>query len=355
MNLTSRNLSGADTSLIQLIYELSLLAPKLSHKGSLSRLGNLRRLFMLTGSAYVRGSFVLVDHNRNKLAAAERYWMNCDFLNPYLIRPCLAERVLILMATLVGRNLRLSLQAVGIGLSVNKILGRNTTTIIWNPTQVFHHGIAVTATRTECYLKSPIVPLPRNCEKFVGVEAIGEIYGLDRVKFRAHEVDHNISSKCPRFAIYLTKLDVDNAKDRRLLQFAKFLVANGQTVKIFLHYRDRKLPLHHKVKDFPPGVVSLEESLTSLSSEQISISGSSTVGLEISSILNSHFFCIGSEPDVFGRNRTVTPFYTYLSRKVQVLRTSQSDEEWFTHLTARANQSGLALGSVSCLRREKGS
>jgi len=323
-----------DKSIVALVVELSAITSKLSTKGSLSRLGSLRRSLMFAKTTDLNGPYVLVDHNMNKFTAAKRHWPGCDFLNPYLLQPCLMERFLVLIAVFVGTNLRLSLQAIGLGISVQKTIGENKTTVIWNPTQVFHHGISLTAKRCECYLKSPGFPLPRKCEKFVGVEMIGAIYGLNAVQFAAHNVEHRVTSQQSRIAIYLSKLDGHDEREARLLQFAEFLNAGRKPFKIFLHYQDRTLPLHPKIANFPRGVVSLEDSLFALSSEQVSISAISTVGLELASISKNHFFCIGVRPDVFGRNCTVTPLYAFLSGQPHVLRTSQGDDEWIAQIVA---------------------
>ena len=324
----------SDKSIVALVVELSAITPKLSTKGSLSRLGSLRRFFMFAKTTDLNGPYVLVDHNMNKFTAAKRHWPGCDFLNPYLLQPCLMERFIILIAVIVGRNLRLSLQAIGLGISVGKVVGDNKTTVIWNPTQVFHNGIILTAERSECYLKSPIVPLPRKCEKFVGVEMIGEVYGLPTMQFAAHTVDHRITSRQTRIGIYLSNLDANDEREARLLRFAEFLLVRDKPLKIFLHYRNRSLPLHPKLANFPPEMVSLADSLFALSSEQVSISGMSTVGLELASLSKDHFFCIGGEPDVFGRDCSVTPLYTFLSSQPRALKTTQNDDEWITQITS---------------------
>lgn len=324
-----------DKSIFALVVELSAMTPRLSTKGSLSRLGSLRRSLLFTKTTQLNASHVLVDHNMNKLTTAKRHWPGCDFLNPYLLQPCLMERFLILIAVLVGGNLRLSLQSIGLGISVRKVIGDDKTTVIWNPTQVFHHGITLLAETSECYLKSPIVPLPRKCEKFVGVEMIGEVYGLSSIQFAAHTVDHRITSKQPRIGIYLSNLDVNDERETRLLRFAEFLLLKEKPLKIFLHYRNRSLPLHPKLAEFPHEIVSLADSLFALSSEQVSISGMSTVGLELASLSDNHFFCIGGKPDVFGRDRSVTPLHTFLSSLPHSLKTSQNDDDWIAQITSQ--------------------
>lgn len=343
-----------DKSIVALVVELSAITPKLSTKGSLSRLGSLRRSLMFAKTTRLNASHVLVDHNMNKLTTAKRHWPGCDFLNPYLLQPCLMERLLILIAVLVGTNLRLSLQAIGLGISVQKAIGENKTTVIWNPTQVFHHGISLTAERCECYLKSPVVPLPRKCEKFVGVEMIGAIYGLNAVQFAAHKVEHRVTSQQSRIAIYLSKLDGHDEREARLLQFAEFLCAGKKPFKIFLHYQDRTLPLHPKIAYFPRGVVSLEDSLFALSSEQVSISAMSTIGLELASISKNHFFCIGGSPDVVGADRTVTPLYTFLSGQGHALRTSQGDHDWLAQIIIESAEArGVFQAEMETLEEEE--
>ena len=341
-------------SLIALVGEVSSMTGKLSVTGSLSRLGSIRRLLMMTKTTDLNGPYVVVDHNMNKFTAAKRHWPGCDFLNPYLIKPCLVERFLILIAVLVGTNLRLSLQAIGLGISVQKAIGENRTTVIWNPTQVFHHGISLTAERCECYLKSPEVPLLRKCEKFVGVKMIGAIYGLNAVQFTAHNVEHRVTSQQSRIGIYLSKLDRHDEREARLLQFAEFLNAERKPFKIFLHYQDRTLPLHPKIANFPRGVVSLEDSLFALSSEQVSISAMSTIGLELASISKNHFFCIGGSPDVVGADRTVTPLYTFLSGQGHALRTSQGDHDWLGQIITESGEArGVFQAKLEALEEEE--
>lgn len=313
-------------------------ASDLSIHGTLSRRGALKRAIrQIPIVPEPNNSRILIDHNENKLVPARALWGDLAFLNPYDVPPTAHERLLLVVGQLLPNRHRRVLQAFLTAYSVARVLPPGAQIFIWNPTQIFHHCMVECLGAEECMIFNPIVPLPTTVEGYAGRKLVMDVYGIPGDKFREATPQFTKSDLPPRVAIYLTKLPdsgpIRSKAERRIVEFGNYLINLGIETRFFLHYLDRSQPLRAAELGIPSQFCILGDSMHLLAKTQISLSGESTVGLDLNALDCGHFFCIDTErPDVFRSSKKLSPLAAYLSKTDRHLRHHESNDEWISKI-----------------------
>ena len=329
---------------------LSRLAGDLSIKGTLSRLGAVKRALSSSKTEELReGSRFLIDHNEKKLEPAQKIWGDLTFVNLYEVAPSALERLLLLGGQLLSDRQRRVVQGMATALSLKRVLPENRQVYVWNPTQIVHHCIIEIIGSADCMIFNPIIPLPANTMKYSGRRLVREVYKLPHSRFREVAPRFNTVSKTPRIAIYLSKLPdlgpIRNSAEARLVEFGVYLWGLGIETRFFFHYRDRQSIERAVELGIPREICDLGDSMNLLSSAQISLSANSTIGLDLNAAGCAHFFCIVTErPGTFARSDKLTPLANYLLESRRHLRVEHSDDQWISTI---ANEEPVVWSKVS--------
>lgn len=311
----------------------------LDSAGSLSRLGTLRRAVSRLSVLPKVGGLVLIDYNIGKLESASKVWPNLSFLNPFEVRPCFSERILLFMSLFLRDSARRALQATGVAVTVRRVIQPGTTVCLWNPYSMFHFGVAEVVGSAEVALFTPEYPLPRAAKCVRGPEIIQSIYNLDASIFVPTLTEHTFVCNDALLAIYLTKLDVNQGSgsgwaehrqirriENRLIAFGLEMWWRGVRTEFFLHSSDRS---DEGLSQLPPEVrqlVNLGDSLQTLSRRQIGLSGVSTIGFQLTSLGIPHAFALTVAE---GEH---TPYLLWARGQGTVLDVDSPDDVWMTQL-----------------------
>lgn len=326
-------------SLFRLWRDLSQRSIHLSARGTLSRRGAVRRAFAVAArperSTEPR---VLIDHNVNKLDAAKSVWGPLAFVNVYEGRPRLVERLALLLGLFLPDRPRRVLQGLGTAHTAKHTLRPDVQLFVWNPTQIIHHCLIDYLGVSDCMIFNPIVPLPRNCQGYSGRPIVRDIYEISTAKFTNVMPAFKTINNSPRFSIYMSKLPDGStfpiSSEARIAKFGIHLWQLGVKTRFFFHYRDRFSMSRIEELGFPIEICDLGQSLTMLSNSQISISASSTIGLDLDAIGAGHFYCLATERTVtMAPSDTLTPLATYLKKSSRTLREELSNEEWISTIS----------------------
>lgn len=283
------------------------LVPRLTSAGCLGRAGMLKRALRVqsreTTPQIDQGLPTLIDFNDRKAIKARSVWGDVNFVNPYLLPPVLRERLLLICAIAFPTRWRSAVQVVSLCFSCRKRLNVSSRVVIWNPYSPFHHAVSTQFAVSECYVLAPFYPLVQNCDSFVGLWPIREIYEIHDDSFRELSFERALKSDDFHFSFYLSKLSAAGLDvERALIKFSTFLLNHGFPVRIYLHPSDRSKDSSAALPSELLTVVSRSPSLEGLSSRGICISGISTVGLELHAQGSLQFFFCGAEaPPEFRR------------------------------------------------------
>ena len=272
---------------------------------------------------------LLVDYNAHKLGGWKESGLgNVDaFFHVFKCKPCPAERLGTLLAVLLPPKLFRAMQCTLIAKSVARAIPESCTIVLWNPCTHLHFAICHLRPIERCFLQTSEYPLPPNVEHFLGCRSVGEAYALNGPEFLISRVPHRIVESSGEFQICLsqwpgTKLR-DFPSELALLGFAGYLNDQEMPVKIYLHYRDRS---DGHLDGFPyrlRHLVSTEPVLENVSSSNVSVSGKSSVGLQLASLNESHFFHLDEEyPDHGG------PWKSWVSAQRNFLRPDEDFDQW---------------------------
>jgi len=310
-------------------------APQLLDWGVIRWRGAVRRSFRIRDDQAfnlnaLRREWLLIDYNERKLADASEVWGDVAFLNPYWLRPTPSERILLWTSLFLWGNTSMTLRAMAVALTVKKRVSKDAKRVTWNPYSVFHHAIIRLCDVRETYILSPKYPLPESRTNFVGHRVLQEIYSLPDSQFRPIRQGVHITSSDQRVAFYFTKLSESDPREERLKDFASFLLRRSIPIVIYLHYVDRDDP---DVQGLNPELVSSVRQAKSnedISSQQISVSGVSTIGLELLSHDLAHFVCFGEAGDQSSIpfSSDSTPFRCWIKDHPRGLRRSLPNNDW---------------------------
>lgn len=287
---------------------------------------------------------VLVDYNARKIVDARKLWGEIDFLNPLCLLPIPLERLILLLSLFAPRHLATSLRAVALALTMRRRLSPDTRIVVWNPYSVFHHAIVNVCGAEQILLMSPGYPLPKNGKNFLGFSAVRKCYSLSESEFTDLPVNFRYTSDREYVAFYLTSLSRSDPREERVKQFAEYLVDHGVDIVIRLHYSDSIQSSTNRLPSKLLKFVEEQDQERGVSSNQISISGISTVAMELLSADLNHFVCFGTDedPGTF-RAGYASPFWQWIKSQPIGLSRLDSNQHWVRQITKESFAGGMWL------------
>lgn len=334
--------------------ELVQLGLQVDSAGSLSRLGSMRRLLLPGQKADGFDGRVLVDYNAGKLAAARDVWSDISYVNPFNVRPSQIERVCLLLSLFLRDVPRRALQAVGVAVTVGENKGQDASLFLWNPYSMFHFGIDEVLGSSGVVVVTPEYPLPRRAGSIIAPEVVREMYDMSDKVFEPMRIHHKFVRDDPLLAIYLSKLlpekngwvsyaEFRQARriENRLVRFGIEMARLGVPIEFFLHYSERSKVGVNALPEGARPFANLADSLTSLSSRQIAISGSSTIGIKLASLGIAHAFVF----TISDGERT--PYTGWADSQPNRLDVGATDEAWVDLLYNRfPSEAAAVLGVI---------
>lgn len=278
---------------------------------------------------------ILVDYNEAKLVDGREIWTDISLLNPFDLRPTWMERAALLLSLGLRDTSRRALQAVGLATTVMANSQANTSFYLWNPYSMFHFGIDEVLGADEVAIFTPEYPLPRRCRVVVAPEVVQQIYGIPDRAFRSIEIPHQYVRDKPILAIYLTSSEESEVGwkawaehrqiqriESRIIDFGLQMARRGVAVEFFLHYSERSVEKHFDRAEEFLKLVNFGDSLQTLSTQQISLCGASTIAFKLASIGVPHAFALVTSDGEW------TPYTEWASVQPNLLEVDGTDEEW---------------------------
>lgn len=273
------------------------------------------------------GSRLFVDYNANKVGGLKEssLWDVDAFFNVHKSKPCPTERLGTLLAVLLPPKLFRAIQCTLIAKSAVRAIPDSCTVVLWNPYTHLHFAISHLRLIESSFLQTAEYPLPPNVKRFFGCRAVGAAYSLNSDEFLVSQVAHRIVESSGEFQICLTqwRASRDSPSENALLAFAAYLNDREMPVKIYLHYRDRG---DEHLDGFPNRLrhlLSREPVLKNVSCSNVSVSAGSSVGLQLASLNESHFFHLDEGyPDLGG------PWKSWVSAQRNFLHQNEEFDQW---------------------------
>lgn len=276
--------------LIRLIISLSSKYEYLKRKGP-SRLG-LVRIILKPGLPLEAdlSTRYLLEYNSNKIKVAEElFGVKLVMLNPFTVSYPFAYRLGFLLIIPFGKKYRDILFSVLVRYWIERFLPKKSLLYFYNPYACIHWAFSGCAMAHYAYIHTACYPLFQS--KFYACDrTIREIYGIpENVCFEVRPPHNLTNRKLEAIKFYFTKLSRNYTQDLFLKSLALHAVKNSSLdVHIYLHYLDDNLEAPFDEKCLNDRVIH-EKSLLDLCDNQVSISGASSVGYEVASIIETHF------------------------------------------------------------------
>lgn len=233
----------------------------------------------------------LIDFNERKAEKAINVWGRVNFVNPYSTSPRVLERLTLLVSSTMPTNMGRALQVYALSLNLRRRGDELGRVVLWNPYSPFHHAVATCFKISDCYILAPFYPLVKDSKSYTGFRPIRDIYQIDGARFRELAVESRSSVGDLFFSLHLSKLSASKLENERtLIKLASFLHRLGAPLKLYLHPVDRVRDVWPELPVELQTLVVRDPSLCSVGGGQISITGISTVGVELHARGSFHFF-----------------------------------------------------------------
>lgn len=285
---------------------LRSLAPGMAGSGLPSR----RRLALIAlqpqgrrSDLALSGSLVLLDGNDNKVAHAEReFGEPCERLDPLKVPLRSKARLLLLASLMLTGRLRVAASVLVLASNLRQQLPREARCSLYNPYHLLHYAIADVVPIEKVFHLAPEYPSLDGARHAIACSAAHEILGYRPEQQRLTLQPHTIVEDRPVFRVYLTQILVlvERREEAALIEFARWVKGRSDvSVEIFLHYLDRDIdesdPRARSLFGEFGMSVRRDASLHSLSSRQVSVSGSSSIGYDLLSSDICHVMVV--DPD----------------------------------------------------------
>lgn len=232
----------------------------------------------------------LLEYNANKLKAAERVFdVKLIMLNPFNISYSIIFSSLLLLIVPLGKKNREIFFCLIARYNIDCLLPEGSTLYFFNPYACIHWAFSGHSMAHRTYIHTHGYPL-FDSTFYTCNKTIRDIYSIPVSNCQIVKPLHqfcNQSSRTIRF--YFTKLSRISPVEKYLKTLAEYAIKKSQyDSQIYLHYLDSTLYSPFD-KDFLNDCIVNKKSLFNLCHKQISISGSSSVGFEISALIDEHF------------------------------------------------------------------
>jgi len=248
------------------------------------------------------GSLVLLDANDKKVAHAEREFReHCYRLDPLEVPLRFTARLFLLASlTLIGR-LQVAASVFVLASNLRRQFPKETRWALYNPQRLLHYAIAGMMPIDKVFHLAPEYPRLDGARQAIACSAAHEILGYRPEQQHFTLQPHTIVSDHPVLRVYLSQIQLlrEFREEAALLDFLRSVrQLTDVTIEIFLHYLDRgiseaDLRATELFKDWGQSV-RRDASLHTLSSAQVSFSGSSSIGYDLLSSSICHVMVIDS-------------------------------------------------------------
>ena len=275
----------------------------------------------------------LVDQNPRKLVHARRvFGSDLSLLHPLEINHRTRWRILLLLTCALPERLRIVAVALIHAKNLQATIPQAREIYLWNPYNLLHYAVdEVLGTEGAYHLVATYPPL-RFANYVYSNQVVRELSGES---FGAHKValqPWRIHRDDPILVLYLSKLNfgLQDESERALLNVARsWRDLTRFPIEIYLHYSDRTLNFEGDEREEIllefGGLLKTEDSLSSASRNQISLSAASSIGLDLLTMDISHFVVAPVRSELPGRSdwqRRLDP------EKWNVLTVDASFEVW---------------------------
>ena len=259
----------------------------------------LPRRLRLAALAYRRGAvelpsdrmrrLILLDSNENKVQDAEReFGERCVRVDP--LRPPIGprKRIGLLLSVILPGRLGEVTACMILARSLQQSLPSGSRIAFYNPYFLLQYAIAELSEVDKVFHLVPEYPRVESAREAFACVAAHEILGYRSDVQRVTIQPHTIVDNRPIVRVYLSQLiQLEKLREERaLIDFVRWLRDHVEVpLEIFLHYIDRDVsesdPRASALLGEFGELVRREASLHQLSSEQVSFSGSSSIGYDL--------------------------------------------------------------------------
>jgi len=242
----------------------------------------------------------LIDGNPKKKGYAERtFGESCTQVNPLGVRIDLRFRVLLLLATILPRQLMVVFVSLVFALNLRRQLPTGSRLALYNPQHLLLWAVSEVLDVEMIFHLAPEYPRIRRVQCAYACTAAHEILGYPPENQRITIQPHTVIDSRPVIRIYLSQLAVleSHPEDAALIEFVRWVRERlDVSIEIFLHYTDRGAAECDPriVETFSELVANIrrDDSLHTLSSCQVSLSGSSSIGYDLLSSNVCHVMAV---------------------------------------------------------------
>lgn len=311
------------------------ISPEVWESGVRGRLGTAR-IAIARGnraSTWLADSALLIDHNPSKVAHAERvFGRPMTLVNPLTASHRLPWRVLLMLACLLPARPRQVATALIHAGNLRHLVRSDQRVFLWNPYTLLQFAVDEVLGTDAAYHLDASYPALRRVQRAHGCQVALDLIGYDHsTQVEALQPWSRKRSE-PVLVVYLSKLDelARHASERGLLEAVRaWRHHTNLPIEIYIHYTDRgaarDAPRHSAFFAEFGDLVSESNSLDQLSSNQVSLSALSTIGLDLLSMDIAHFVMVpGSlqDEDFGGWRERLDP------KRADVLRSDELPDRW---------------------------
>ena len=341
------------------------LAGDMHSSGIRSRKGMLFHAFFARGvSPEVEDAMhILIDHNESKVRHAERtFEVGLVQVDPLRLPLRVCDRVKIIIASCWPRPTWSKIAAQIIARNTRRIFGVGSQFYLWNPYTLLQYLVACEGGVNKVYHLSARYPAVPGVRQALANRVVHDIIDYPKsVRVVASQDSHFADSERV-LCFYFSKLsnELSGKRGVRMLEFIDFIADKlSLPPRIFLHYSDRgdatAGTLTDSVKSRFKHLICEDTSLHKLSRNQISLSTSSTVGYEVASLLDSHFFVQQSGVSFLESSRGLTERVgRWQAQYRQFLDTDETFDVWEQRLRDFDRGAGLRVFAEDGSNRGRG-
>jgi len=331
---------------LEQLRRLTRLAPEL-HATGLPRRPRLAGLALRSTHAdpseWVAGRLVLLDANANKLEHAEREFSEpCAQLNVLQAPLQLSARFGLLLSLLLPGRLGDVTACVILVSNLRQTLPSGSRIALYNPYLLLQYAAAELIEVDKVFHLAPEYPRVANAREVFACTAAHEILGYRSEVQRVTIQPLTIVDDRPVIRVYLTQILglVERREEAELIDFVRWVQPLVDVpVEIFLHYLDREIDENDPRASLLFGefgsLIRRDPSLHSLSSAQVSVSGSSSIGYDLLSSDLCHLMIFDPDYHEVPTGGTVWPeLSAWRERRCDVVRFDAPYREWLDALSA---------------------
>jgi len=295
---------------------------------------------------------LLIDHNESKVRHAERtFQVNLVHVDPLRFPLSVRDRVKIMLACCWPRPTWSTLIAKIIARNARRLVGEGRELYLWNPYTLLQYLVACEVGVHNAYHLSARYPAVPGVRRALANQVVHDIIDYPESVRVVSNQDFRFAGDERVLCFYFSKLSNELSAERgvRMLEFIGF-VADKLSLppRIFLHYSDQDSvigdTLLESVKSRFEHLICEGPSLHRLSRNQISLSTSSTVGYEVASLLDSHFFIQQSGRSFLKMSRGLSERVARWQAEYQrFLDTDETFEIWEQRLRGFDQAAGLRV------------